>query len=133
MGHNTQLPTCGMLSGKWRVERHENLTGPGHVWCAFHNEHDIEETHRHFTTWLEALDYADQQARTTTVTLPRVKHDDHVIAGKGLYSLHVNHGQPCTDIYLGGWDGVTVENKDLEALALYLLALAARNGATNEI
>ena len=63
MGHNTQLPTCGMLSGKlsgkWRVERHENLDGPGDVWCAFHNENDIEETHRHFPTWGEAMDYAD--------------------------------------------------------------------------
>ena len=81
-----------------------------------------------FTKWEDALAYADSKARTTTITLPRVKHDDHVIAGKGLYSLHVNHGQHCTDIHLGGWDGVTVENKDLEALALYLLAVVLKKG-----
>lgn len=79
-----------------------------------------------FTKWEDALAYADSKARITTVTLPRVKHDDHVIAGKGLYSLHVNHGAHCTDIHLGGWDGVTVENSHLEPLALYLLALAKK-------
>lgn len=79
-----------------------------------------------FTKWEEALAYAHHMARTITITLPRVKHDDHVIAGKGLYSLHVNHGRHCTDIYLGGWDGVTVENSHLEPLALYLLALAKK-------
>lgn len=83
-----------------------------------------------FTTWVEAIDHADKRARTTTVTLPRVKHDDHVVAGKGLYSLHVNHGQHCTDIMLGGWDGVTVENSHLEALALYLLALVKKRECT---
>lgn len=69
MEHNTVLPTCGMLSGKlsvkWRVERHENLDGPGDVWCAFHNEHNIEDTCRHFATWCEALAYADRMACTT--------------------------------------------------------------------
>lgn len=79
MRHNTQLPTSGMLSGKskWEVERHPVSAGSTeHVWCAFHNEHDIEETHRHFPTWREALAYADQQARTREVVLPRPQLND---------------------------------------------------------
>ena len=83
MGHNTQLPTCGMLSGKlcgkWQVERHATLRGRGtsepvaeYTWCAFHSEHDIEETHRHFPTWRDALAYADRMARTREVVLPRL-------------------------------------------------------------
>lgn len=132
---NTLLPTGGMLSGKlsgkWRVERHATLRGRGmskptteYTWCAFHSEYDIEETHRHFPTWREAMDYADKQARTYGVVLPRVSYGDHVVAGKGLYSLHVDYREHCTDIYLGGWDGVTVENRHLLDLALYLAACA---------
>lgn len=147
---NTQLNTSVELCGKskweagkpriigvsaapsrWRVERHATLRGRGtsepateYTWCAFHNEHNIEETHRHFTTWREAMDYADCMARIYEVLLPRVSYGDHVVAGKGLYSLHVDYREHCTDIYLGGWDGVTVENRHLWDLALYLAACA---------
>ena len=71
---NTQLPTSGMLCGKskWEVERHPvNAGSAEHVWCAFHSEENIEETHRHFPTWRDALAYADQRARTREVVLPR--------------------------------------------------------------
>lgn len=144
MEHNTLLPTGGMLSGKskwevgkpriidvstapqrWRVARHtiEEAGKKRHTWT-------VMGTHlwpyRDFPTWREAMDYADQQARQVTATLPSAKPGDHVVAGKGLYSLHVNHRAHCTDVMLGGWDGVTVENSHLEALALYLLALAKK-------
>ena len=116
---------------RWRVERHATLRGRGtsepaseYTWCAFHNEHDIEETHRHFPTWREAIEYADHKARTVEATLPRVSYGDKVIADKGLYSVHVNHRPLVTDITLGGWDGLTVENKHLWDLALYLAACA---------
>ena len=42
-----------------------------YTWCAFHNESDIEETHKHFATWREAIEYADRKARTVEVVLPR--------------------------------------------------------------
>lgn len=42
-----------------------------YTWCAFHDENDIEETHRHFSTWREAMQYADRKARTVEVVLPR--------------------------------------------------------------
>lgn len=129
MEHNTQLPTCGMLSGmlsvKWRVERHENLDGPGDVWCAFHNEHDIEETCRHFTTWREAQDYADQQARTVAVTLPRspklVPHPK--LMPKYLAAVYNDYSTSPA-----WWLNGTVHAHELHDLALALLALAARNG-----
>lgn len=112
-------------AAKWRVERHPTTDGSEeHVWCAFHNEDDIEETYRHFPTWQEAMDYADKQARTIEMTLPRVLYGDRVIAGKGLYSLHVDYRPHCTDITLGGWDGVTVENSHLRGLSVYLAACA---------
>ena len=119
---NTQLPTSGVLSGKteWVVRK-----AGRYAWCA-HRKGELPDTKGFFPTWGEALAYADQQARQVTVTLPPTKPGDHVVAGKGLYSLHVNHRAHCTDVMLGGWDGVTVENNDLEALALYLLALAKK-------
>ena len=116
--------------GRWRVERHENLNGPGDVWCAFHNEHDIEETHRHFPTWGEALDYAGHMARTTTVTLPRspklVPHP--TLMPKHLAAVH-------QDFSTGPawWLNGTVHAHELHDLALALLALAARNGVKREI
>lgn len=77
-----------------------------------------------FRTHAQALAYADKQARTHEVVLPRVSYGDHVVAGKGMYSLHVDYREHCTDIYLGGWDGVTVENRHLWDLAMYLAACA---------
>lgn len=60
---NTQLPTGGMLSGesKWEV-RKTMLPGVWAVWGS---------TVRNFSTWRDAMDYADQQARTVEVVLPR--------------------------------------------------------------
>lgn len=77
-----------------------------------------------FDTWQEAMDHADKQARTVTAALPRVGYGECTIADKGLYSLRVDHREHCTDITLGGWDGVTVENSHLRGLSVYLAACA---------
>lgn len=77
-----------------------------------------------FRTWREAMDYADKEARTVEVVLPRAAYGDRVVADKGVYSLHVKHLPHCTDINLGGWDGVTVENRHLWGLAVHLAACA---------
>lgn len=79
---------------------------------------------RRFHTWREAQDYADQLARTMKITLPRVTYGDHVVAGKGVYSLHVYYSKYMTDIYLGGWDGAQIPNSQLWDLAVYLAACA---------
>ena len=122
MKHNTQLPTSGMLSGKskWEVERHPVSTGSAeHVWCAFHNENNIEETHRHFPTWREALEYADKQARTVEVTLPR-------LAPQGEVTVSATWNYDQQSIHYINSAGATVQGApaDLRPLALALLALA---------
>ena len=123
---------CG--KSKWEVERHPvNAGSEEHIWCAFHNEEDIEETCRHFPTWREALAYADRMARIYEVVLPRVSYGDRVVAGKGVYSLHVDYREHCTGIYLGGWEGVTIENRHLIDLALYLAACAKHWEARREL
>lgn len=118
---------------KWHVERHATLRGRGtsepaveYTWCAFHNESDIEETHKHFVTWREAIDYADRKARTIESVIPRVTYGDKVVAGKGIYSLHVEHLPNVTEIRLGGFEGVTVENHHLEDLVQHLAGCAAK-------
>ena len=77
-----------------------------------------------FDTWREAMDHADKQARTIEATLPRASYGDHVVAGKGLYSLHVDHHKHTTSVYLGGWGGIIIENSHLWDLAMYLAACA---------
>ena len=64
--HNTQLPTSVELSGKskWEVRRTRAL-GDWRVW----KPGTLESTY--FDTWREALTYADEQALTVEVTLPR--------------------------------------------------------------
>ena len=116
---------------KWNVGRHATLRGRGinepeteYTWCAFHDDHIFEDIHRHFPTHAEALAYADRQARTYEVVLPRAKRGEHVIADRGIYSLHVDYREHCTGIYLGGWEGVTIENRHLMDLAGYLAACA---------
>lgn len=88
-----------------------------------------EYAERGFHTWQEAMNYADRMARTIEMTLPRVSYGDHVVADRGVYSLHVDHREHCTDITLGGWDGLTVENRHLMDLALYLAACAQHQEA----
>lgn len=107
---------------QWKVFRRVPVrfgTMPDRPWRV------VDEVSRHtatFPTWREAMDYADKRARE--VVLPRAVYGDRVVAGRGLYSLHVKHMPHCTDITLGGWDGVTVENRHLMDLAVYLAACA---------
>lgn len=108
---------------RWKVARHQvqNGTKKWFVWTVM----DCEKySLTDFRTWREALDYADERARTVEVVLPRATYGGRVVVGKGLYSLHVDHRTHCTDVTLGGWDGVTVENRYLWDVAMYLAACA---------
>lgn len=120
---NTQLPTSVELSGKpkWEVRRIWSDFYCDYAWAILNPDGFFEGD---LETWREAMDYADRMARTVEMTLPRVLYGDRVIAGKGLYSLHVDYRPHCTDITLGGWDGITVENRHLWDLAMYLAACA---------
>ena len=85
-----------------------------------------------FDTWREAMAYADQQARTIQVTLPRITGDmeDGMSSWPNLrdVGLSVDHhdeprlGQPYVMIY-DGYSDIGVEAYDLKPLALALLAL----------
>lgn len=88
-------------------------------WCAWDGE---QRDSKQFPTHAEALEYADRKARTREVVLPRTAREK-VIADRGVYSLHVHHREHATDIRLGGWDGITVENQHLKPLGAYLYAL----------
>lgn len=115
---------------RWRVRRvRHRLTDMWGNWAVYPSweprpfSNEDADTH-FFATHAEALSYADKQARTVEATLPRATYGDKVVADKGLYSVHVHHRPHVTDITLGGWEGLTVENKDLWDLALYLAACA---------
>lgn len=93
-----------------------------------------------FTTWREAMDYADQRARTVEVTLPRVApHPD--------YGYLVDPDDPWVYSWggrwhlapIGDWDGhaallcndvgeYKIYASELKPLALALLAHAERIG-----
>ena len=122
---------------RWKVKRVRfRLTGGWGEWAAFPSREQFpfsneEAPTRYFLTHAEALAYADQQARTVEMTLPRLDpRGKQKIGGTGLFSLHVGHGAGLTHIYLGGWEAVSVESQDLEPLGLYLLALAHNRKTT---
>lgn len=106
---------------KWRVRRTWNDFYFDYCW-EVRDPDGIFECE--FDTWREALDYADQRARTVEVTLP------HTVGEGGLI-----HGAPHLRIgvaYAGGektiWitdrslNGIEVQVADLKPLALTLLA-----------
>ena len=128
-----RITSVNTAPSRWRVERHATLRGRGagepaseYTWCAFHNENDIEETHRHFATWQAALDYADEQARTTTTTLPRIptyptwhRFGPHNI-GIEIHHYSRHYAYMCfTDL-----EGIVIPNDQLEEIGQYMLALA---------
>lgn len=68
--HNTQLNTGVELCGKskWEVRRRWSDFYCAYSWDVLNPDGLLEGA---FTTWREALTYADEQARTVEVTLPR--------------------------------------------------------------
>ena len=108
----------------WKVFRRLPAPAPGVDGRPWRVLEELTRATRTFHTHAQALAYADNMARIYEVLLPRATYGDHVVAGKGLYSLHVDYREHCTDITLGGWDGITVENRHLINLALYLAACA---------
>lgn len=58
---------------RWKVKRVRLRTGGWGEWAACNDD----EPTRHFLTWREAMDYADRQARTREVVLPRPNLDEN--------------------------------------------------------
>lgn len=87
-------------------------------------------------TFAEAIAYADQQARTREVVLPRVGDTTRLVAHNGTPDRHptgyhiVTKGPECyyTVRILGPWGNMGIyEAQDIRPLALALLAHAERN------
>lgn len=124
-----QQPAPWRVPRRWRVRRVDPWLSHLGQWLAhppselYPYSNKDADTH-FFATHAEALAYADQRARTMTATLPRVSYGDHVVTGRGLYSLHVEYVKHATSIFLGGWEGVHIPNNYLMDLAVYLAACA---------
>lgn len=104
------------MNGRWVVHRIRYR-----LWGAYQIGSEKETI---FPSWQEAMEWVDKQTRTVEMAIPRAQCGDKVIADRGLDSLRVDYRPYCTDISLGGWDGVTVKNKHLMDLAVYLAACA---------
>lgn len=107
--------------GKWKVKKKTLPTGFP-TWLAF-NPYGLES--RHCPTWREALNYADEMARTVSVVLPRV----HALP-TGRHTVHRNgliieYQRSCSYPKLQP-SYVVVEPEERRPLALALLALAEK-------
>lgn len=128
-------PVPGVEPGRWRVLRARGLPKSVRAWWYV----DRENCHGSmcFPTWREALDYADRQARTREVVLPRITDDreEGITEWPNLRDLFVwpgQHdeprlGQPYLRI-ADDYRDVDVELHDFRPLAGVLLAYAEQEG-----
>ncbi|MBC3179389.1 hypothetical protein [Corynebacterium lujinxingii] len=79
-----------------------------------------------FHTWREAQDYADQQARTVEVTLPRIAHSGDRVPGLSTIKIGWEHHHTGTTFWVEdrGINSINVRPDELRPLAGALLALA---------
>lgn len=131
-------PVPGEVPGRWRVVRARGL---GEHWPNWSQSWYVERENCHgsmcFHTWREAQDYADRQARTREVVLPRITDDreEGITEWPNLRDLFVwpgQHdeprlGQPYLRI-ADDYRDVDVELHDLRPLAGVLLAYAEQEG-----
>lgn len=128
-------PVPGVEPGRWRVVRVRGVEGSAMDWYV-----DRENCHgsMNFRTWREAQDYADRQARTVEVVLPRITGDreEGITEWPNLRDLFVwpdQHDEPrLGQLYLriaDDYRDVDVELHDLRPLALVLLAYAEQEDA----
>lgn len=127
-------PVPGVEPGRWRVVRVRGVGSSTMDWYV-----DRENCHgaAFFRTWREAQDYADRQARTREVVLPRITDDreEGITEWPNLRDLFVwpgQHdeprlGQPYLRI-ADDYRDVDVELHDFRPLALVLLAYAEQEG-----
>lgn len=114
-------------SGKWRVEREADwLNGP--YWIAWRPSEGWKGLAPKFRTHAEALAYADEQARTITVTLPKIRVGASIAYQCGNQRLEA---EVFDDGYLliedmGDGDMVAIPPEWGEVIAPRLLALARK-------
>lgn len=127
-------PVPGVEPGRWRVVRVRGVGSSTMDWYV-----DRENCHgaAFFRTWREAQDYADRQARTREVVLPRITDDreEGITEWPNLRDLFVwpgQHDEPrLGEPYLriaDDYRDVDVELHDFRPLAGVLLAYAEQEG-----
>lgn len=119
--HNTQAVTTNR---RWRVARLA-ATESGvtrYTWAAMHTG---AWAYKEFATWREAMDYADQQARTREVVLPRISHSGDWVPNMPTLRLGWEHHHTGTTFWVEdrGINSITVRPDELRPLALALLAM----------
>ena len=112
---------------RWKVKSVDYDTF--RLWFVFEGKHSplsgILEWHERcdFSTWAQAIEYADRRARTVEVTLPRLTvlpTGRHAVLRNGLIIEYASSG-----FYPHLRAGhITVEPEERRALALALLAIA---------
>lgn len=141
---NTELPTSGMLCGKskwevgkpriigvstaprrWRVARHtiEEAGKKRHTWTVMGTH---PWSYRDFPTWREALEYADQRARTREYVLPRISRSGDWVPSMPTLKIGWEHHHTGTTFWVEdrGINSITVRPDELRPLANALHALA---------
>lgn len=110
-------PVPGVEPGRWRVYKMRGL--PETVRPGWYVQRENCGGGVSFPTWREAQDYADQQARTREIVLPR-------IAPKGEVTVSAMWGYGEPVVYYIDASGKTVQGTpaDLARHAATLLALA---------
>ena len=128
-------PVPGAEPGRWRVLRARGLSEPMLAWWYVDRENCYGSMC--FPTWREAQDWADRQARTVEVVLPRITADREEGRAdwpnlRDLFVWPGQHdgprlGQPYLRI-ADDYRDVDVELHDLRPLAGVLLAYAEQEG-----
>ena len=113
-------PVPGVEPGRWRVVRVRGVGSSTMDWYV-----DRENCHgaAFFHTWRDAMDYADRQARTREVVLPR-------LAPHGALTVSTIWGNSNLVVHYIDASGQTVKGTpaDLARHAATLLALAEQEG-----
>lgn len=109
----------GASMTRWYVNRAWLSTLGEYRWIAETDDGDWHE----FETWREAQDFADKQARTITVTLPRIEGKHTVTPYPETDPLMVDTWSGGTVIFTGQSDTqILLTQRELKPLALALLA-----------
>ena len=115
-------PVPGKVPGRWRVKRARGLPESERIW--WYVDREGCGGSMCFHTWREAQDYADRQARTREVVLPR-------LAPHGALTVYTIWGNSNLVVHYIDASGQTVKGTpaDLARHAVTLLALAEQEGA----
>lgn len=118
---------------RWRVGKHRR-TG---YWLAFNEKYDTyrpatlldeyQGAARVFDTWRDAMDYADRQARTMEVVLPRFNGKTRLPAHNGHpcgYKIDATQENYASAVHIfGAWGSMGIcDVEDVEPIALTLLS-----------